>query len=76
MVFRTAIQQIPKRNQFLVRQFQRDAKEGFQTRTQRVVERQTLRERAMAPPGPNGEQTKNFHLHQISFYSFYSVCFG
>lgn len=55
MVFRSAIQQIPKRNQFLVRQLQRDAKEGFQTRSQRIVEKQTLRERAMAPPGPNGE---------------------
>lgn len=55
MAFRSAIQQLPKRNQFLVRQFQRDAKEGFQTRTQRIAEKQTLRERMMAPPGPNGE---------------------
>jgi len=53
MVFRSAIQRIPNRNQFLVRQFQRDAKEGFQSRAERIVERQTLREKAMAPPGPN-----------------------
>lgn len=55
MVFRSAIQQLPKRNQFLVRQFQRDAKETFQTRTQRIAEKQTLREKVMAPPGPNGK---------------------
>lgn len=55
MLFRSAIQQIPKRNQLLVRQFQRDAKEAFQTRSQRIAERQTLREKIMAPAGPNGK---------------------
>lgn len=55
MIFRSAVQQIPKRNQFLVRQFQRDAKEAFQTRSQRIAEKQTLREKIMAPAGPNGE---------------------
>lgn len=54
MVFRSAIQHLPKRNQFLVRQYQQDAKGGFQTRTQRIAEKQTLREKVMAPPGPNG----------------------
>lgn len=53
MIFRSAIQQIPKRNQLLVRQFQRDAKEAYQTRSQRIAERQTLREKIMAPAGPN-----------------------
>lgn len=58
MIIRSAIQQIPKRNQILVRQFQRDAKEGFtttRTRVERIAERQTLREKVMSPPGPNGK---------------------
>lgn len=38
----------------IVRQFQRDSRETL-SRTQRIAERQTLRERAMAPVGPNGE---------------------
>lgn len=64
MLFRSAVKQLPKRNQFLVRQFQQDAKEGFQTRAQRVAERQTLREKVMGPPGPNGKQT-NFVVGKV-----------
>lgn len=51
----------------IVRTFQRDSRETL-TRTQRIAERQTLRERAMAPVGPNGmirfERTKKMQQLQ------------
>lgn len=76
MVFRSAIQQLPKRNQLLVRQFNRDAKEGFQTRTQRIAEKQTLREKIMAPAGPNGEQS-SFLLRKVKLnLSIFSIAFA
>lgn len=48
---KNAFQNVPRRQQF-VRKFAEDAK--FKTRTERINERMTLRERAMAPPGKNG----------------------
>lgn len=52
-IMRSAYQQMPKRQQIFVRQFQKDSRETI-TRTR--ASRQTLREQAMAPPGPNGTQ--------------------
>lgn len=52
---RSALQMAPIRTQFS-RQLQRDSRESlFRTRGERIAERQTLKERAMAPPGPNGK---------------------
>lgn len=45
-----ALQQVPRRTQ-LMRYYARDVKGGTNWTTR--AERQTLRERAMAPPGPN-----------------------
>ena len=49
-MLRSAIQQIPKRQQ-VWRQYARDSRESF---TKSRAERLSLKERAMAPPGPNG----------------------
>lgn len=38
----------------IIRNFQRDSRDTL-SRAERIAERQTLRERAMAPVGPNGE---------------------
>ena len=50
---KSAIQNLPKNRQ-IVRQFAEDAK--FRTRSERINERMSLKERAMAPAGPNGEK--------------------
>lgn len=50
---RNSIQKIPLRNQAF-RQFSRDGRDTF-TRAERIAERKTLRERLMAPAGPNGK---------------------
>lgn len=54
-VGRKALQNITIRNP-VCRQFQRNRSENtFRTRSERITERQqTLKERAMAPPGANG----------------------
>lgn len=52
-IARGSIQKIPLRNQ-VFRQFSRDSRETF-TRSERIAERRTLRERIMAPAGPNGK---------------------
>lgn len=52
-VLRSAGRQIQKPN-LIIRNFQRDSRETY-TRAERIAERQTLRERAMAPVGPNGK---------------------
>lgn len=49
---KSAFQNVPRRQQ-IIRTFAEDAK--FKTRTERINERMTLRERAMAPPGKNGK---------------------
>lgn len=49
---RTTFQKIPIRNQ-VFRQLHREGRDSF-TRAERVAERRTLRERIMAPAGPNG----------------------
>lgn len=78
---RKAMQGIPLRNQ-VYRQFQRETRGEavFKTRSERLAERQgqTLKERAMAPPGPNG----NFYRHLLKRnncnflhrFSFCSLC--
>lgn len=48
---KSAIQNLPKNRQ-IIRQFAEDAK--FRTRSERINEKMSLRERAMAPAGPNG----------------------
>lgn len=50
---RNSIQKVPLRNQ-VFRQFNRDGRDTY-TRSERIVERRTLRERIMAPAGPNGK---------------------
>lgn len=50
-LLKSALQQVPHRQQ-VVRQYAREVKGGGSSWTARA-ERQTLRERAMAPPGPN-----------------------
>lgn len=50
-----AIDHVPRsQKSMILRQFQRDARSGY-TRTQLRTERQTLKERIMAPAGPNGK---------------------
>lgn len=49
---KSAIQNLPKNRHTIVRQFAEDAK--FRTRSERINERMSLKERAMAPAGPNG----------------------
>lgn len=65
---RSAILSMPMRNQ-VFRQFQRDARETFtRTRGERIAERQTLREKLMAAPGPNGRCIQGYvgkHIHLI-----------
>lgn len=52
---RSAFNTVPARNQ-VFRQFQRDSRETvFRTRSERIAERQTLKQRIMAPAGPNGK---------------------
>lgn len=46
------LQKMPIRNQ-IVRQFNRESRETV-TRTERIAQRQTLKEKIMAPAGPNG----------------------
>lgn len=54
-VARTTLRQFAQRQpNLIIRNFQRDSRETF-TRAERIAERQSLRERAMAPVGPNGE---------------------
>lgn len=50
---RHSIQKVPLRNQ-VIRQFNRDARDTY-TRSERIAERKSLRERIMAPAGPNGK---------------------
>lgn len=49
---RTTIQKIPLRSQ-IVRQFHREGRETI-TRSERIASRQSLKERILAPAGPNG----------------------
>lgn len=49
------IQKMPIRHQ-IIRQFNRDARETV-TRSERIAHRQTLKEKIMAPAGPNGKLT-------------------
>lgn len=49
---RQTMQKVPLREQFC-RKFAQDSRQTF-TRAERNAERRTLRERAMAPAGPNG----------------------
>lgn len=54
-VLRSAGRQFQQRQpNLIIRNFQRDSRETY-TRAERIAERQTLRERAMAPVGPNGK---------------------
>lgn len=46
------IQKLPIRNQ-IIRQLHREGRDTM-TRTERIANRQTLKERIMAPAGPNG----------------------
>ena len=46
------LQKMPIRNQ-IVRHFNRDGRDTM-TRAERIAQRQTLKERIMAPAGPNG----------------------
>lgn len=48
------LQKMPIRNQ-IVRHFNREGRETI-TRSERIAHRQTLKERIMAPAGPNGMQ--------------------
>lgn len=47
-----SIQKMPIRNQ-IIRQFGRDGRDTV-TRSERIANRQTLKEKIMAPAGPNG----------------------
>lgn len=51
-LLKSAIQNLP-RNRQIVRQFAEDAR--FKTRSERINERLSLREKIMAPAGPNGK---------------------
>lgn len=54
-VARTTSRQFVKRQpNLIIRNFQRDSRDTL-SRAERIAERQTLRERAMAPVGPNGK---------------------
>lgn len=59
---RNGIQKIPLRNQAF-RQFSRDNRDTF-TRGERIAERRTIRERLMAPAGPNGTRQTS-HLSVV-----------
>lgn len=63
-IFQNAYKSMPKRNNIGVRHFQKDGRagEGFATRTrsERIAERQTLREKIMKPAGPNGNRSGFF----------------
>lgn len=51
---RNGIQKVPLKNQ-VFRQFSRDGRETI-TRSERIAERSSLRERLMGPAGPNGRK--------------------
>lgn len=57
---RNGIQKIPLRNQAF-RQYSRDVRDTF-TRGERIAERRTLRERLMAPAGPNGTSRQTWRI--------------
>lgn len=64
---RTTIQKIPLRSQ-IVRQFHREGRETI-TRSERIASRQGLKERILAPAGPNGNNRKlDFLLFHQSTY--------
>lgn len=49
---KNALQNVSTKNQFVpVRKYASNPGTGFRTRAERIAERQTLKERAMAPPG-------------------------
>lgn len=50
---RPTIQKIPIRNQ-IIRRFHGEGRETI-TRSERIAQRQTLKEKIFAPAGPNGE---------------------
>lgn len=56
-VLRTTYKQFPRRQpNLIIRNFQKDSRETFsKVRSERIAERQSLRERAMAPVGQNGK---------------------
>lgn len=61
-IFQNAYKSMPKRNQIAIRHFQKDARAGenaYRTRTERIAERQTLKEKIMTPAGPNGNDWRN-----------------
>lgn len=47
-----SLQKMPIRNQ-IIRQFNRDSRETM-SRSERITHRQSLKEKIMAPAGPNG----------------------
>lgn len=49
---KSAVQNLPKNRQTIFRQFAEDVK--YRSRSERINERMSLKERAMAPAGPNG----------------------
>lgn len=51
----TGRQFVQRQPNLIIRNFQRDSRDTL-SRAERIAERQTLRERAMAPVGPNGER--------------------
>lgn len=64
----TTVRNAPLRLQ-VSREVQRDSRDAFfRTRSERIAERQSLKERAMAPPGPNG---KNFF--RCTHFALYNI---
>lgn len=67
-VLRTSLRQFPTRQpNFITRNLQRDSRETY-TRSERIAQRQTLRERAMAPVGQNGIITTSFSYQVLKIY--------
>lgn len=63
-LLKSAIQNVPRRQ--VLRNFAEDAK--FKTRAERINERMSLKERAMAPPGEDATNDSSQHLHQLSSF--------
>lgn len=68
------VQKMPIRQQ-IIRQFNRDSRETI-TRSERIAQRQTLKERIMAPAGPNGNFYKQMQSYDIDQSSIYCNEFG
>lgn len=65
---RSTMSKMPMRNQ-MIREFNQQARETV-SRSERIATRQTLRERIMAPAGPNGNLPHKFFNNSNNYSRF------